>query len=93
MAPSLGLGITLVRIKHPGQCRFNQFYWSLFMLRERKELLEREIVKLHKEAAAIYLNCMVSGTTDPDYDKIKAKLHDLKFDLNVVDQLLAQGNI
>lgn len=67
------------------------------MLKDRKALLENEIRKNHKKAADLYL-MMVSGTKktvedhSEEYELLKGKLADLRFELNLVDSLIAQGN-
>jgi len=64
------------------------------MLKDRRVLLEQEIVKAHDEASALYLNIV---TTDGDiysteYQSLRDKIMDLQFDLNVVNQLIHRGH-
>jgi hypothetical protein len=63
------------------------------MLKDRRELLEQEIAKAHDEASKLYLNIV---TNDGDvhsleYQKIKDKISDLQFDLNIVNKLIDKG--
>jgi hypothetical protein len=64
------------------------------MLRDRRELLERDIKRLHSEAANMYLSIVVGGgdVNSPEYQKLKEQITDLEFDLNIVNQLIAKGN-
>lgn len=64
------------------------------MLAERKELLEHEVRRLQHEAANMYLSIVVSGNEDlnsAEYQKIKTMLADRVFDLNMINDLIAQG--
>lgn len=64
------------------------------MLRDRKALLEQEIRKAQSEAANMYLSLVVGGTGDvhsKEYQELKDKISSLNFDLNIVNQLIAQG--
>jgi len=63
------------------------------MLVDRRELLEHDIKKLHAEAAAMYLDIVIKGDTehDAEYQELKNKIASLKFDLNMVNQLILQG--
>ena len=64
------------------------------MLAERKELLEHEVRRLQSEAANMYLSIVVSGNEDlnsAEYQKIKTMLADRVFDLNMINDLIAQG--
>jgi len=63
------------------------------MLRDRKALLEHDIITLKRSAADMYLSIMVSGHVEnPEYDAIKRHIADLEFDLNAVNMLIAQGH-
>jgi len=64
------------------------------MLRDRKALLEQEIKKAHNEAANMYLSLAVGGgdVHSKEYQDLKEKIANLQFDLNMVNQLIAQGN-
>lgn len=63
------------------------------MLRDRKALLEHEIKKAHSEAANMYLSIAISGgdVHSKEYQDLKEKISSLNFDLNIVNQLIAQG--
>jgi hypothetical protein len=63
------------------------------MLRERKELLEREIKRAHVEASNMYLSIVISGNDveSAEYQKIKERIVDLQFDLNMVNLLISKG--
>jgi len=64
------------------------------MLRDRKALLEQEIKKASNEAANMYLSIVVSGgdVHSKEYQELKERISTLKFDLNAVDLLIAQGH-
>ena len=63
------------------------------MLRDRKELLERDIRKLHDEAANMYLSIVIGGDVhNEEYQNLKQRITDLQFDLNAVNVLLAKGH-
>jgi hypothetical protein len=64
------------------------------MLRDRKALLEQEIKRAHTEAANMYLSLAVGGgdVRSKEYQDLKEKITSLQFDLNMVNQLIAQGN-
>lgn len=64
------------------------------MLRDRKELLEKELRKLNTEAADMYLSIVISNNNlnDSEYHKLKDKISDLMYELNLVNQLIAKGN-
>lgn len=64
------------------------------MLKDRKELLERELRKLNTEAADMYLSIVISNNNlnDSDYHKLKDKISDMMYELNLVNQLIAKGN-
>ena len=64
------------------------------MLRDRKALLEHELHKAQTEAANMYLSLVVSGSGDVhsrEYQDLKEKISNLNFDLNIVNQLIEQG--
>lgn len=63
------------------------------MLRDRKALLEQEIRKAHDAAANMYLSIAISGgdVHSKEYQDLKEKISSLNFDLNIVNQLIAQG--
>ena len=65
------------------------------MLKERKELLEHELKRLHSEAANMYLNLVVGQTGDtssPVYQRLKEKINDVAFELKLVSELINNGN-
>lgn len=64
------------------------------MLRDRKALIEREMVNLKAEAARLYLEAVTSGrtTTTPEYEAVRDKLHGVITDLDVVNGLIAAGH-
>ena len=64
------------------------------MLKDRKALLEHELKKAHTEAANMYLSLVIGANGDvhsKEYQDLKEKISDLTFDLNVVNQLIAEG--
>ena len=64
------------------------------MLKDRRVLIEEDIKKLHKTAANMYLAMVIGGNnSDVEYDKIRQQITDLQFDLNVVNLLIAKGNV
>ena len=64
------------------------------MLRDRKALLEQELKKSHTEAAHMYLTLAIGGgdVHSQEYQDLKVKITSLQFDLNVINQLIAQGH-
>jgi hypothetical protein len=64
------------------------------MLKDRRALLEQELKRAHAEAAHMYLSIAVGGDTlhGIEYQALKDKISNLNFDLNIVNQLIAQGN-
>jgi hypothetical protein len=64
------------------------------MLKDRRVLLEQEIVKAHDEAAKLYLHIVThdGDIYSKEYASIKDKIMNLEFDLNIVNQLIAQGH-
>jgi hypothetical protein len=64
------------------------------MLKDRRVLLEQEINKAHEEAATMYLNIVThdGDIYSKEYASIKDKIMNLEFDLNIVNQLIAQGH-
>jgi hypothetical protein len=63
------------------------------MLKDRRALLEQEIVKQKQACGALYL-CIVKGETgwDKTYDDMKAKLADKMTELMIVDQMINDGH-
>jgi len=64
------------------------------MLKDRRVLLEQEILKAHDEASALYLQIVVNDgdVHSNEYQVLKDKILSLKFDLNVVNQLIERGH-
>ena len=65
------------------------------MLKDRRVLLEKEIIKLKQDCGKLYFK-IVSGNAGGydkiDYDAMKAKLSDQMSDLLIVDQMIADGH-
>ena len=64
------------------------------MIRDRKALLEQEIEKSKRLAAAMYLKIVTGGgaPADVEYQKLKDKISNFEFDLGVVNQLILDGH-
>ena len=64
------------------------------MLKDRRVLLEHEIKKLQTEAANMYLGMVISGHDlhNTEYQSLKNRIADLKFDLQSVDKLMSDGH-
>lgn len=64
------------------------------MLRDRRVLLEQELKRAHDKAAEVYLSIVIDGAVDIpiEYEHLRNKISDLKFDLNVVNQLIYKGH-
>ena len=64
------------------------------MLKDRRVLLERELNKAHEEAAALYLNIVTKDgdVSSPEYYAVRDRISNLKFDLNIVNQLIYKGH-
>jgi uncharacterized tellurite resistance protein B-like protein len=63
------------------------------MLKERRELLEKEVKKVQTQAASMYFK-IVSQDGDVhsvEYQDLKNKIMNLKLDLDMVNDLIAQG--
>jgi hypothetical protein len=60
------------------------------MLKERRELLEYEIKKIHDQAAHMYLDMVTKGVdlNNPEYEQLKNRIHDLKFEYEMVQKLI-----
>jgi hypothetical protein len=64
------------------------------MLKDRRVLIEENIKKLHTMAANMYLAMVIGGNnSDAEYDKIRQQITDLQFDLNVINSLIAKGEV
>ena len=64
------------------------------MLKDRRVLLEHEVVKAKAQAANMYLGIIVSGNdySDPEYQVLKSNISELEFQLNMVNILIHQGH-
>jgi len=64
------------------------------MLKDRRVLLEQEVVRAHEEAANLYLNIVTNDgdVHSAEYQSIKEKIMNLQFDLNIVNQLISKGH-
>jgi hypothetical protein len=63
------------------------------MLKDRRALLEADILKLNKAASELYLE-IVKGETLTEmnrYDSLRKQIMELDFDLKTVNELIAQG--
>ena len=64
------------------------------MLKDRRILIEQEIVKAQAAAAKMYLDIVVNNG-DPhstEYQKLKDHIMSLQFDRNMVNALIEQGH-
>ncbi len=65
------------------------------MLKDRRVLLEKEIMELTKSCGKMYLKIITDNAESIDYkiyDSMKEKLTDMTTDLLVVNQLIEDGN-
>lgn len=63
------------------------------MLKDRRLLLENECDKVHALASKLYLEMILSGELqNAEYDKLRLRLTDLKFELNMVKDLILKGS-
>ena len=64
------------------------------MLKDRRVLLEQELKKAHDQAAAMYLNIIVSGVdaSSTEYQLLRDRIATWQFDLDMVNQLIGQGH-
>lgn len=63
------------------------------MLKDRKLLIETEIIKLTDIAAHMYLDAAISETTiSPEYLHIREHITDLEHDLKMIQLLLHKGH-
>jgi hypothetical protein len=64
------------------------------MLKDRRVLLEQEIVKAHEEAANLYLYIVTNDgdVSDPVYQSLKDKITNLQFDLSMLNKLISKGH-
>lgn len=60
------------------------------MLKERRELLEHEIRKIHEQASHLYLDIVTKGgdVKSLEYQQLKDRIHDLKFEYEMVQTLI-----
>jgi hypothetical protein len=64
------------------------------MLKDRRILLENECAKVHALAAKLYLEMIVNNELQNDeYDALRTRLTDLKFELNMVKDLIVKGHV
>lgn len=64
------------------------------MLRDRKVLLEQELVRAKNDAANMYLSIVVGGNDlhSKEYQDVRQRVSMLERDLNQVCELLLQGH-
>ena len=64
------------------------------MLRDRKVLLERELVRAKSDAANMYLSIVVGGNDlhSKEYQDVRQHVSMLERDLNQVCEMLLQGH-
>jgi hypothetical protein len=64
------------------------------MLKDRRVLLEGEIVKAQAKAAGMYLDIVVNegNVHSLEYQLLKENITNLQFDLSVVNTLIKQGH-
>ena len=58
---------------------------------ERKELLQKHLIKIRREAAAKYLKMITNIYTESDldeYSRLRQRMTELETDLKVVDSLI-----
>ena len=61
------------------------------MLKDRKELIESELIRLKDKAAKLYLSYITGGNDVfgmTEYDDIREKISDLEFDLKIINEIL-----
>jgi hypothetical protein len=65
------------------------------MLKDRRVLLEHDLNEAHKRAAEMYLNIVVNNGNvhSEEYQQMRDQISKLKFDLNIVDQLIHKGHV
>lgn len=63
------------------------------MLHDRKELVEREIKKLYKSAATMYLHIVTTNGDihSKEYQDLKERISDLEYDLSMINKLIEDG--
>ena len=65
------------------------------MLKDRRVLVENEIVKMKKECGELYLFMVMNEQTSAsqfEYETKKTKLSDLMIELSVINQMIEDGN-
>lgn len=64
------------------------------MLRDRKVLLEQELVRAKNEAANMYLSIVIGGNDlySKEYQDARQRVSIIEHDLNQVCELLLQGH-
>lgn len=63
------------------------------MLKDRRILVQQELVKAHNTAAHMYLDAMVTQTTiSAQYTQLTQHITELQHDLKMIDLLIHQGH-
>ena len=64
------------------------------MLKDRRALIESEIIKAKTKAADMYFNIVVSGndSSNIEYETLKKVISELEFQLNMIDALINKGH-
>jgi hypothetical protein len=64
------------------------------MLKDRRVLLEHDLIKAHEEAAELYLKIVTQGgdVDSVEYQTLKEKVANIQFDLNMVNNLIKKGH-
>ena len=64
------------------------------MLKDRRVLLEQELIQAHNKAAAMYLDIVThdGDVQSPEYQVLKDRITSLQFDLNIVNKLIYKGH-
>ena len=65
------------------------------MLKDRRALMDQEIIKLKKLCGLLYFKMVTGDATYADkldYDYMKAELSDKMSDLLIIDQMIADGH-
>jgi len=64
------------------------------MLKDRRALLERELIKAHEDASELYLKIVTQegDVASIEYQSLKEKIMNLQFDINIVNKLISKGH-
>ena len=64
------------------------------MLKDRRALLEKELIKAHEDAAELYLKIVTQegDVASVEYQSLKEKIMNLQFDINIVNKLISKGH-